>query len=524
MTDRFRLTLGQMNPTAGDLSGNAALARQAWEAGRAAQAQMVALPELFLTGAVGDLLRSPAFLRDAQAQLETLARACADGPALGIGAPWQEGDRLYNAYLILEEGRITQRVLKHRLAAEEAALFDAGPISGPYVVAGLRLGSPIGADIADADVAETLEETGAEVLLSPHAAPYRRGILDLRFNHTVARVIETGLPLIYLNQIGAEGREVCDGASFALNPGGHLARQLPAFETAVAHIDLARGAEGWHVLPGEIAAQTDATEKDYRALVLGLRDHLRKSGQSNMLLGLEGDAGSALVAALAADAMGPAQLRCVFLPGPETPDAARGHAEFTAAQLGCTLDVAPLATLQSQLGETLGALKGAEAQGGLALTDGVRRLLLQTLGDDLGAMALSNASKTDAALGRPSAQQGGLAPISDLYESEVLTLCQWRNRQHRAWMNGPAGAVMPSDILSATPDAPDIDSLLKLLLEDKVPPADCIAAGYEEAVVEKLAEQVFHASRIAAPGPQISDAKPMTAEGLAAQKRWLDSR
>ncbi len=521
MTDRFRITLGQMNPTAGDLSGNAALARDAWATGRAAQAQLIALPEMFLTGAAGGLLRSPAFLRDAYAQLETLARDCADGPALAIGAPWQEGEKLYNAYLILQDGRITQRVLKHRLAADEVALFDAGPISGPYVVEGLRLGSPIGADVAEADVAETLEETGAEVLLSPHASPYRRGILDLRFNHTVARVIETGLPLIYLNQIGAEERDVCDGASFALNPGGALTRQLPAFEVAVKHVDLERGAEGWRVLPGDIAVQADETEKDYRALVLGLRDLLYKSGQRKLLLGFEGDACSALVAALAADAIGPDQLHCIHFSGTGTFDAAREQAEFTAARLGCTLDVVPLGTLQSHVGETLAALrKGADTPAGPASTLGLRRFLLQTLAEERGAALLDSASKTDVALGNPSAH---FAPISDLYDSEVRALSQWRNAQYRDWMNGPAGEVVPVAILADAPHAANTDAILKLLLEEQATPADCIAAGYEEAVVQNVAQQVFRAGRISPLGPKLSSAKTTTIARVAAQKRWLDS-
>ena len=143
MIDRFRLTLAQLNATVGDLAGNAALALDAWEKGRDAGASMVALPEMFLTGyQTQDLVLKPAFLRDCHAALDALAAACADGPTLAIGAPWSEGENLYNAYLILQGGRIAAKVFKHELPHkqlfDELRLFDPGPISGPYVVDGVR--------------------------------------------------------------------------------------------------------------------------------------------------------------------------------------------------------------------------------------------------------------------------------------------------------------------------------------------------------------------------------------------------
>ena len=193
MADRFRITLAQLNPVVGDLAGNAAQARAAWEQGREAGADLVALPEMFITGYnTQDLVMKPVFYQAAIAEVEKLAADCADGPALAIGGPWVEEGSLYNAYLILKDGRIASKALKHHLPNEtvfdEVRIFDAGPLGGPYSVGNTRIGSPICEDSWHEDVAETLEETGAEFLLIPNGSPYFRDKYDIRLNHMVSRV------------------------------------------------------------------------------------------------------------------------------------------------------------------------------------------------------------------------------------------------------------------------------------------------------------------------------------------------
>ena len=232
MVDRFRLTLAQANPTVGDITGNASLAREVWQQGRDAGADMVALPEMFITGYnPQDLVRKPAFHQAAIAGVKQLAADCAEGPALGIGGPWTQDGKLFNAYFILRDGKIASTVLKNHLpndtVFDEVRIFEAGPLGGPYSVGDIRIGSPICEDAWYEDVAETLSETGAEFLLVPNGSPYDRDKMWVRQNIMVARVIETGLPLIYLNMVGGQDDQVFDGGSFVLNPGGALALQLP---------------------------------------------------------------------------------------------------------------------------------------------------------------------------------------------------------------------------------------------------------------------------------------------------------
>ena len=213
MTDSFRLTLAQLNPTVGDLAGNAALALDAWKIGRDAGANLVALTEMFITGYnTQDLVTKPAFVDAALVELENLAVRCADGPALAIGGPYREDDKLFNAYYILKGGKIVSKSLKHHLPNEtvfdEVRIFDAGPLGGPYSVSNTRIGSPICEDAWHEDVAETLAESGAEFLLIPNGSPYYRNKMGTRINHMVARAVETGLPVVYLNMVGGQDDQV----------------------------------------------------------------------------------------------------------------------------------------------------------------------------------------------------------------------------------------------------------------------------------------------------------------------------
>ena len=476
MTDRFRLTLGQLNPTVGDLSGNAALARKTWEAGRDAGAQMVALPEMFLTGHDAERLHhNPAFQRDVLTHLKTLAEYCADGPALALGAPWVEGTQVYNAYLILQGGKIAQRVLQHSRGPRSH--FDAGPISGPYMVNGLRIGSPIGADGWESDVAETQAETGAEFLLIPNAAPHLRGAMDRRLNHMVARVIETELPLIYLNMTGGQEEQVFDGASFALNPGGRLALQLPAFDDAIAHVNLERGPEGWQIAAGSFAPQPDAPERDYRAMVVGLRDHVAKTGSTQVLIEQAEGNDAALATAIALDALGPENVRRIAIPEEE-----RVH---------------------STLHDSLAALGAGVSTD--AFAPSLRGMMLQVLADDAGALLITPQNKTVATMGPAPVPRGDFNPVKDLYQSEVQSLCHWRNETHRDWMQGPAGAALP--VLDLSPKNSALDGILRILLDDNGSVDDCVAAGYEGQTAEEVAAQIAtrpSQNNRSAPGPRLT--------------------
>ena len=516
MADRFRITLGQMNPTVGDLAGNTALARQAWEAGREAGADLVALPEMFITGYnAQDLVMKRAFQLDVMALVEQLAKDCADGPALAVGAPWVEGTKLYNAYLILKGGKIASQVLKHHLPNEtvfdEVRIFDSGPLGGPYSVGNSRVGSPICEDAWHEDVAETLAETGAEFLLVPNGSPYYRGKFETRLNHMVARVVETELPLIYLNMVGGQDDQVFDGASFGLNPGGALAVQLPCFDEVISHVDLERTPAGWRIVEGEKAAHPDAWEKDYRVMVQSLRDYCRKTGFGKVLLGLSGGVDSAIVAAIAVDALGADNVRCVMLPSEYTSTESLEDAEAVARALGCRYDYVPIAEGRAAITNTLAPLfEGTEA--GLTeenIQSRLRGLLLMALSNKTGEMLLTTGNKSEVAVGYATIygdMSGGYNPIKDLYKTRVFQTCRWRNENHRDWMMGPAGEVIATRVIDkppsaelradqkdsdSLPDYPDLDRMLEILVDLNGSIEDCVAVGFERDVAKKVEHLIY---------------------------------
>lgn len=541
MADRFRLTLAQLNPVVGDLDGNAAKARAAWEQGRAAGADLVAFPEMFIAGYnAQDLVMKPAFHTAAIQAVRRLAADCADGPALAIGGPWVEGTGLYNAYFILEGGAIKATLLKHHLPNEtvfdEKRVYDAGPLGGPYSVAGVRIGSPICEDAWYEDVAETLAETGAEFLLVPNGSPYYRGKHDTRLNHMVARSVETGLPVIYLNMVGGQDDQVFDGASFGLNPHGALVFQLPQFDETVAHVDLACGPEGWRIEPGPVHVHASAWEQDYRVMVEGLRDYCRKTGFSKVLLGLSGGVDSALVAVIAADALGPENVRCVMLPSEYTSADSLADADALARALGCPYEHVPITPARDAVTETLAPLFEGRAPD---LTEEniqsrLRGLLLMALSNKFGEMLLTTGNKSEVAVGYATIygdMAGGYNPIKDLYKTRVFETCRWRNENHRDWMQGPGGEVIPPRIIDkppsaelradqkdsdSLPDYPELDAMLEILVDRDGSISDVVAAGFDAETARKV-ERLIYLSEYkrfqSAPGPR-----------LTKRAFWLDRR
>ncbi|MGI9367560.1 MAG: NAD+ synthase [Ruegeria sp.] len=516
MANRFRITLAQLNPTVGDIKGNAAKAVAAWEQGREAEADLVALPEMFITGYnTQDLVMKPAFHDAAIAAIRQLAEKCVDGPAVAVGGPWVEDGKLYNAYLILKGGRIASKALKHHLPNEtvfdEVRLYDAGPLGGPYSVGNTRVGSPICEDSWHEDVSETLAETGAEFLLIPNGSPYFRNKYDVRLNHMVSRVVETGLPLIYLNMVGGQDDQVFDGATFALNPGGELAMRMPVFDEAIANVDLERGDEGWRIVPGEIVPQPDEWEQDYRAMVQSLRDYMDKTGFKKAVLGLSGGVDSALVAAIAVDAIGPENVRCVMLPSEYTSKASLTDAEAVAQALGVQYDFVPISESRAAVTNTLAELfeNHDEDLTEENIQSRLRGLLLMAISNKFGEMLLTTGNKSEIAVGYATIygdMNGGYNPIKDLYKTRVFETCRWRNANHREWMKGPDGEVIRPSIIDkppsaelredqkdsdSLPDYPVLDAILDILVDQDGSIADCVTAGFDRDVARKIESLIY---------------------------------
>ncbi|MDA0361953.1 MAG: NAD+ synthase, partial [Proteobacteria bacterium] len=504
MKENFRLTIAQLNPVLGQFAENCAKAKDAWLFAKKSEADMVALPEMFLTGyQTQDLVLKSAFIKEAEVSIFELAQQCANGPAIGIGHPLSEGGKLYNAYSILENGKIKSSIKKQRLPNyglfDEKRLFNAGPECGPYSINDVKIGSPICEDAWHPDIAETLLETGAEMLLVPNGSPYSKEKYNTRLNQMVSRVIETGLPLIYLNMVGAQDDQVFDGGSFVLNPGGELAIQLPFFDEHHENIDFGLTKDGWRAKHGLKASQPSEWEKDYRAMVEGLRDYAKKTGFQKCILGMSGGVDSALVATIATDALGAGNVRCVMLPSKFTSKESLDDAQKTSENLGVQLDNIPISDAFDTVLETLNPFfsKTRNDTTEENIQSRLRAVFLMAVSNKFSELLLTTGNKSELASVFSTLygdMAGGFNPIKDLYKTRVFEICRWRNLNYKEWMLGPKDTVIPDKVIEKEPSAElrenqkDVDSLppyetldviLSNLIEQEMSVEELVDLGYD---------------------------------------------
>ena len=531
--DSLNIALAQLNPTVGDVAGNADKVRRERDQAAAEGADLVAFPELFLAGyPPEDLVLKPAFQAACRTAIEALARESANGPALLVGTPWVEGGKLYNAHVLLNGGVIEAVRFKVDLpnygVFDEKRVFTPGPMPGPIVVKGVRIGIPICEDIWGPEVVECLSETGAEILLVPNGSPYWRGKTEHRLNIAVARVVDSGLPLVYLNMVGGQDELVFDGASFVLNANRTVGAQLPAFREEIAMTRWRRDAGGWHCAGEQAAAEVEEDDKaDYAACVLGLRDYVEKNGFKGVVLGLSGGIDSALVAAMATDALGPQRVRCIMLPYRFTSQDSLADAARAAKALGVTYDILPIEQavkgLEAALAPALAGTKRDVTEENLQAR--ARGTILMGISNKFGLMVATTGNKSEMSVGYATLygdMNGGFNPIKDLYKTEVYRLSRLRNVWKPEGALGPSGEVIPANIIDKAPTAElrenqkdqdtlppydALDQMLERLVEHEEPIASIVAAGFDRDTVvrvERMLNLAEYKRRQAAPGVKVT--------------------
>jgi NAD+ synthase len=512
MTDAMVIAIAQINPTVGNLAGNAQLILAARTEAASRGAELVVFPEFTIGGyQPEDLARKPAFLEAARSAIAELAVATGDGgPAMIVGGPHVEDGRVYNSAFVLDAGRIVARRDKQDLpnygVFDDKRIFDAGAPQGPVALRGVRLGLMICEDMWKPDVTETLSESGAEILLVINGSPHESDKTGERVKLARDRVLESGLPLIYVNQIGGQDEVVFDGASFVVARGGELVVQAKSFSADLVITRWRRSTGRWDCDDRAVTAEPVGEEAIYRALVLGLGDYVRKNRFPGVILGLSGGIDSALTAAIATDALGADKVRAVMMPSPYTSRESLDDAAACANLLGIRCDTISIEPAMRAFAEMLAPqFKGTNAD----ITEEniqsrCRGLTLMALSNKFGHMVVSTGNKSEMSAGYATLYGdmcGGYAVLKDVYKTTVFKLCRWRNAHRPEGALGPAGAVMPERVIVKPPSAElrpdqtdeaslgryaDLDDILQGLIEEERTVAELVTRGHDEAYVRRV--------------------------------------
>ena len=530
--DVLKIAIAQLNPTVGDIAGNVAKLQKAHTQAAEDGADLVVASELYITGyPPEDLVLKPAFAAASRAAVEALAADTANGrPAILVGTVWPDAGKVYNAVALLDDGAVQAVRYKVDLpnygVFDEKRIFEPGPMPGPFPFRGARIGMPICEDIWQEDVCECLQECGADLLIVPNGSPFDRDKIDVRTSIAVARVTETGLPMLYVNQVGGQDELVFDGASFALNADRSLALQVPAWQEALVMSTWRRADGVWRCDKGERAVLEEGFAAAYRACILGLRDYVDKNGFPSVVLGLSGGIDSALVATMAVDALGADRVHCVMLPYTYTSSESLEDAAACAEALGVRYETVPIFEPVEGFAKALAPLFEGTNSGVTEenIQSRTRGSILMAISNKFGAMVLTTGNKSEMSVGYATLygdMNGGFNPIKDLYKTEVFKIAAWRNENKPDGARGPDGIVIPERILTKPPSAelrpdqtdqdslPDydvLDDILKCLIEHEMPLPDIIARGHPVETVKRIANLLYIAEykrRQAAPGIKI---------------------
>jgi NAD+ synthase len=478
MTDRLKIAFAQMNQRVGDLEGNAAAMLDMRR--RAAGADLLMCPELQLTGyPPEDLVLKPEFVRRTMETAEKLVEATIEpGPAMLIGTIVSEGGLNYNAMILADGGRIVGRTLKRELpnygTFDEKRVFAPGPLPEPIEFRGVRLGVPICEDIWQEVVCSHLAEAGADLLLVPNGSPYELDKDISREKLVRSRVVETGLPLAYINRVGGQDELAFDGSSFVMHPDGERVVQMADWEEALLVTDWVRTPDGWRC-ETRCEHELDAFPADvYRAMTVALRDYVTRNGFPGVILGLSGGIDSALSAAIAVDALGPGKVWGVMLPSKYTSPESLEDARECARLLGCRHDVVSIVPGVDALEGMLPQLSGPAAENVQAR---LRMVALMALSNAHGQMLLTTGNKSEMSVGYATLygdMAGGYSVLKDAYKMTVFALSRWRNAHKPEGALGPDGPVMPARVITKPPsaelrpDQKDEDSLPPYAVLDRI--------------------------------------------------------
>jgi NAD+ synthase len=347
------------------------------------------------------------------------------------------------------------------------------------------------------DVAECLQESGAEMLVVLNGSPFETDKIDERLNYAVARVTETNLPLIYVNLVGGQDELVFDGASFVLGADRSLRARMPSWKSQITLTNWSRTNDGWVCDEGEVTPSEAILHGSYQAMVLGLRDYVQKNRFKGIVLGMSGGVDSAISAAVAVDAIGPSRVHCIMMPSPYTSQVSLDDAAECSNLLGVQLDEIKIKPAMDAFEQMLAPLFEGHEQDVTEenIQSRTRGNLLMAISNKMGHMVLTTGNKSEMSVGYATLYGdmcGGYSVLKDVYKLDVFKLCNWRNANYPSGVKGPKGCVIPERIITKPPSA---ELKLDQTDQDSLPPYEIL-----DAILQSLIEDELGVDEIAAQG------------------------
>lgn len=523
MAETLRLAVAQINLRVGDVQGNAARVIDAAQRARdTLGAQAIVFPELTLTGyPPEDLLLRPALIEQVSAALRHVA-AEARGIDVVLGYPLQEHGQLFNAASLLRNGRVQatyrKQLLPNYSVFDEKRYFAPGDTPCVVELAGVPVGITICEDIWQPEPVQQAVQAGARLLLTLNASPYHMAKGREREDIVRARMQETGLPLIYVNQVGGQDELVFDGASFVMDGSGRVVQRGPAFEEGLFVVDI--DTAGDRLVPRMQAAVPGFSleAEIYQALVLGVRDYVDKNGFPGVAIGLSGGIDSALTLCIAVDAVGAGRVEALMMPSRYTSTMSLEDATAQARAMGVTLhsiSIEPIfESFMAQLrGEFQGRARDVTEEN---LQARIRGSLLMAVSNKTGKMVLTTGNKSEMAVGYATLygdMAGGYGAIKDVFKTMVYRLAEHRNGRdavipRRVFERPPSAELAPDQKdTDSLPPYQILDPILERYVELDQAPEAIIAAGFDAETVRRVARMVDrneYKRRQAAPGVRIT--------------------
>ncbi len=523
MTSTVKIALAQIDLAVGDVAGNTAKILDYTERARdEMQADLVVFPELSVCGYPPEDLLFHAGLRRRVEQALAEIREAVRGIAILIGFPEYTDDHIYNSCAVLQDGKLLcgyrKQLLPNYSVFDEERYFGKGRDAAVFRINGIGIGLTICEDIWQPGPIRAARSAGAECIISINGSPYELNSQTRREETVCARIAEAGVPLVYLNMVGGQDELVFDGGSFVMQANGEVAFRAAPFEEGMHCIELSGGAGGVDCGSASVFEPLATEDMVYRALVTGTRDYVEKHGFPGVIVGLSGGIDSALVLAIACDALGADRVRAVMMPFRYTSTMSQEDAARQAASLGVQYDVVPIAPMYESTVQQLADLFEGRAEDVTEenIQARCRGLLLMAISNKTGSMLLTTGNKSEMAVGYATLygdMAGGFAPIKDCTKTMVYRLARHRNSlgeiiPERVITRPPSAELRPDQKDSdSLPDYSVLDPILEAFIEEDLSVDAIVAKGFERATVISILEMVKrneYKRRQAPPGVRIS--------------------